>query len=67
MQVPKEKEYNIGNTTFGASPSGGVKWCIDHLQGFIYNKVIDPHGAMYYECVRSSIDPRVESACSGAM
>jgi len=47
--VPKEKEYNVGNTTFGASSSGGVKWCVDHLQGYVYNKVVDPHGAMYYE------------------
>jgi hypothetical protein len=48
-QVPKEKEYNVGNTSFGETPSGGVKWCIDHLQGYVYNKVIDPAGAMYYE------------------
>merc|ERR1711988_690451 len=37
--IPKEKEYNVGNTTFGSSKSGGTNWCIDHLQGYIYNKV----------------------------
>ena len=47
--VPKEKEYNVGNTSFGASSGGGVKWCIDHIQGYIYSKIIDPAGAMYYE------------------
>jgi len=47
--VPKEREYNVGNTTFGSSPSGGVNWCIDHLQGYIYNRIVDPNGAMYYE------------------
>ena len=45
----QETKYNIGNTTFGASKAGGTEWCIDHLQGFVYSKVIDPVGAMYYE------------------
>ena len=49
LKVPKEQAFNIGNTTFGASKAGGTQWCIDHLQGFIYNKVVDPIGAMYYE------------------
>jgi len=49
ISVPKETKYNIGNTTFGASKAGGTQWCIDHLQGFVYSKVIDPAGAMYYE------------------
>ena len=49
IAVPKETKYNIGNTTFGASKAGGTEWCIDHLQGFVYSKVIDPVGAMYYE------------------
>jgi len=49
IAVPTEKEYNLGNTTFGASKAGGTQWCIDHLQGFVYSKVIDPVGAMYYE------------------
>jgi hypothetical protein len=37
----------VGNTTFGSSPAGGVNWCVDHLQGYIYNKIVDPNGAMY--------------------
>ena len=45
----QETKYNIGNTTFGASKAGGTQWCIDHIQGFVYSKVIDPVGAMYYE------------------
>ena len=49
INVPDETKYNTGNTTFGASSAGGTKWCIDHLQGIIFNKVIDPVGAMYYE------------------
>ena len=49
IKIPTEKEFNIGNTTFGASTSGGTQWCIDHLQGYMYNKVVDPFGAMYYE------------------
>jgi len=49
IAVPKETKYNIGNTTFGATKAGGTQWCIDHLQGFVYSKVIDPVGAMYYE------------------
>ena len=32
VEVPKLDAYNVGNTTFGATPGGGVKWCIDHLQ-----------------------------------
>jgi len=41
--------FNVGNTTFGSSPGGGTLWCIDHLQGVVYSKVIDEVGAMYYE------------------
>ena len=49
IRAPKEQQFNLGNTTFGASAAGGTQWCIDHLQGWIYNKVVDPVGAMYYE------------------
>ena len=49
VTIPTEAKFNVGNTTFGASKAGGTKWCIDHLQGFVYSKVVDPAGAMYYE------------------
>ena len=49
VKVPTESKFNIGNTTYGASKAGGTQWCIDHIQGYVYSKVVDPIGAMYYE------------------
>ena len=64
IQAPSETQYNVGNTTYGESSAGGVQWCIDHLQGYIYNKVVDPAGAMYYEVDDIQSKPPAPNAAS---
>jgi len=49
IRAPPETMYNVGNSTYSTREGFGVKWCIDHLQGFVYSKVMDTEGTMFFE------------------
>jgi len=58
INLPTETTFNVGNTSRTACDSlghcstsfgGGAKWCVDHINGYVYTKALQATGTMFFE------------------